>query len=207
LSMTITELKQKWLASYGLLAERVLKSPSKRSAFGEDPLGEKERKRKPRSKDTLRHHFRGGSPLSLREDEEAELSGQVDTPTTEEPERKRSVPFGRDTVGKFPDAAETGETIGGQQIPDVASQLEQGIEYEMGKMVKPDRSMAVDTAVANLRTNPRYYMDLVMLGLQERKEQQKEALQSILGDMIQEREARAASSARRNLQEAVRTIV
>lgn len=214
-----------------LLTERVLLPPSKRSAFGEDPLGAKERKRRSRSKDTLRHHYRGGSPLSIKEEDgeqreeeqwdasqgRGEIPGRFDKqkyPTADEIERKWTVPYqnpsgddfgseSQQTVGRFPDGNTDGEMIDGQLIPSLQDQLQQGVETEMGKMTKPDRSIAMDTVISNLKQNPRFYMNLVAYGLEEKKQQKKDALKGILGALSERKRESVAYYTNRNLRECV----
>jgi hypothetical protein len=69
-----------------------------------------------------------------------------------------------------------------------------GIQYELGKMTKKDKTIAKRMVLQNLKTNPHYYSELDMLNMNDKKmkvdESQVSKTKNVLDQMIAERQAR-----------------
>lgn len=89
-------------------------------------------------------------------------------------------------------------------IPNADDQVEQGLQHELGKMVNKDQYEALCKVIDNLNINPTFYQSLCMMGIDEKKKDQKQALLGILGDMAEAKSLRTALATEQNIHESVR---
>jgi hypothetical protein len=152
--------------------------------------------------ETLKRSY-GYRPLN--EDKKRDQTGRKDA---------RQYPFGEDPLG---DKENKREFKSDRRLPSLRGlteaetvdaslqdQIDAGLEFELSRMVKPNRGTGLDIVIANLQSNPRYYVDLVQRDGEVKKVEQKQAVQSIFENLLALKNARLTYSNNVALRESVK---
>lgn len=86
-------------------------------------------------------------------------------------------PVDQDVKSKI-DPEQYKKDVDGIKTKVTVDDILQGIEYEKKKQIYKNMMTAKEAVVTNLKKNPRYYRDLLMLGIEGDTEQMKENTQS-----------------------------